>query len=343
MRRQAYYNDASDMAHAFAPGIRILREATWRNEKKRKKVRHHFGWEDQAEVEQVLSNDWRARYNGSQFYLDENDGYDEDVLYGKRGGQKARRRQTRYEENDDLKAYDGQNIYDDGWEYCAVEEETLQENSSGGVLRQDNDLIEMNQDTRRRGHAVVAKPATHVLALTTIPDREDKDGNVVKEASTFFSWREVQGEEDRLREVMTFLRDLLVRKMHADIDGDGEDDSLELLNSAEVDLICDAFASNESVSGDDIQYNRFLRHLLKKKKKNRKHLDDSSYGSENRHGGEYMGHFREVQADSTMIAGSWRGVPFSSRFVVRSNTAPVHGNEGFSDNVSWPKRKQKWT
>ena len=25
---------------------------------------------------------------------------------------------------------------------------------------------------------------------------------------------------------MTFLRDLLVRKMHADIDGDGEDDSL---------------------------------------------------------------------------------------------------------------------
>ena len=181
---------------------------------------------------------------------------------------------------------------------------------------------------------------------------------------------------------MTFLRDLLVRKMHADIDGDGEDDSLgmhsrrlfalhlrkcdryrtgllprarfedclnrfgllELLNSAEVDLICDAFASNESVSGDDIQYNRFLRHLLKKKKKkNRKHLDDSSDGSENRHGGEYMGRFREVQADSTMIAGSWRGVPFSSRFVVRSNTAPVHGNEGFSDNVSWPKRKQKLT
>eukprot|EP00946_MAST-07B_sp_MAST-7B-sp1_P001291 g1291.t1 len=382
MRRQAYYEDVSDAAQAFAPGIRILREAAWRNKKKRKKVRHHFGWEDQAAVEQVLSSDWRARYNGSQFYLDENDGYDGDILYGKRGGQKARRRRTRYEENDDLKAYDGKNIYDDGWEYCAVDEETLQESSRGGVLTQDNILIERNREIRHHSHAVVAKPVTHVLALTTTPDHEDKYGNVVKKGSTFFNWREVRGEEDRLGEVMGFLRDLLVQKMHADIDGDGEDDNLgmqsrrlfalhlrkcdrygtgllprarfedclnrfgllELLNLAEVDLICDAFASNKSASGDDIQYNSFLRHLLKKKRRRRsKHLGDSSENSENMHEGKSVGHSGEVQAGSTMIAGSWRGVPFSSRFVVQSNTAPVHGDEGFSDNISWPKRKEKWT
>ena len=90
MRRQAYYNDASDMAHAF----------TWHphsaggdlaDRTKRKKVRTTLDVRIKLKSNRRASNHWRARYNGSQFYLDENDGMDlEDaVLIRKTRGSKG--------------------------------------------------------------------------------------------------------------------------------------------------------------------------------------------------------------------------------------------------------------
>ena len=41
-------------------------------------MKHHFGWEDAAKTEKILSNgNWRADFNGTQYYLDEEDGYDD--------------------------------------------------------------------------------------------------------------------------------------------------------------------------------------------------------------------------------------------------------------------------
>ena len=187
---------------------------------------------------------------------------------------------------------------------------------------------------------------------------------------------------------MSFLRELLVARKHADIDGDGQDDRLgknarrlfalhmrkcdrartgllprarfedcldrfgllELLNSAEVDMICDEFVSAEadgSAGGDGIQYRRFIRHLLKNKKKKKaiQDRDNSDDDNNNNDGGNdaAMDRFNRLRAGSTMIAGSWRGVPYQSRFVVRSNCHPVHGEEGQSENMQWPARKQRWT
>ena len=384
-RRRAFYEDV-DAGAAYAGGVRVIAEIR-PGRKKMKKVRHHFGWEDEAAVERVLSGDWR-RYNGGQFYRDENDGYSEDVLYHVRGGPREleddRRRGGFTAETDELRAYEGRNFYDDGWEFCALEEETLRENERDGVLRQDVMLIERNAELRRRGHTFVPRPSTHVMALATMPS-DHKDDDTKTTRKHMLNWREVRGEEDRVDEVMSFLRELLDTRKHADIDGDGLDDHLgenvrrlfalhmrkcdraktglisrarfedclerfgllELLNSAEVDMICDEFVSAEADSsegGDDVQYRRFLRYLLKNKRRRRKKkrgIQDTDYTYNDRD--DDLNRLDASRSGSTMIKGSWRGIPYQSRFVVRSNCHRVHGEEGQSENLQWPARKQRWT
>ena len=69
-------------------------------------LRHHFGWEDAAAVEATISNgDWRQDFNGTQYYLDEDDGYEtfndyQRNRYKKR--QSSKRERTTEEDDDDF-------------------------------------------------------------------------------------------------------------------------------------------------------------------------------------------------------------------------------------------------
>ena len=377
--RRAFIEDEDNRAK-FAPGVRVLREASWRASRgfQNRKMRHHFGWEDEALVETVLSGDWRCQFNGSQHYLEEEDGYDDDDLLYNRCGEKRRDPKRKYgrplrnqsDDDDELQAYPGRNFYDDGWDFCALEEEVLKENDSKGVLVQDSSLTMRNNDG-----GVISRPSTYVLNISDFPKSTTRAHAKHGNSRKLLSWRRIEGEEDRLDEILNFLRDLLMKQKrkykgysknnavsrnpersfalhlrkcdrHATglLSRERFEDCLarfgllKLLNSAEIDMIADSFATSQDNSSDDILYRRFLRHLFSNKDQAvRSNLDyrTESDDSSSNEDGHHIEPGRHASKGSTMISGSWRGVPFQSRCAVRMNCAPVHGPNGYSDNVKW--------
>ena len=148
--------------------------------------------------------------------MDEEDGYDADNTLFNRYGEKPGHRKSKNDragrynkvDEDELQAFEGRNFYDDGWEYCALDEEVLKEDDSHGVLVQDNSLIEAKQSNRKSRHKVMRQPSTYILNISDMPKIKSssrQDDVIIRK---LLSWLQVRGEDDRLDEVLTFLREL---------------------------------------------------------------------------------------------------------------------------------------
>jgi hypothetical protein len=161
-----------------------------------KKMRHHFGWEDAATTEEILSNgSWRADYNGTQYYLDEEDGH-EHFRHWKRNVYKRE-----HDDSQDLTPQDGWNMYDRGWDDCALKEEQLHE-SWDGIMCQD-ELAK----SRRNSVVPLQKPVqcTHVLAITSKQGKHTKD----KSVGEMLHWQKVETEDENITELMEYIREIL--------------------------------------------------------------------------------------------------------------------------------------
>ena len=192
-------------------------------------MRHHFGWEDAAAVEATLSNgDWRQDFNGTQYYLDEDDGYEtfNDYQRNRYKKRQSSKRERTTEEDDDFLATEGWNIYDRDWDQCKLKEERLQESWDGKMCQDD---IALKQRFQKSSISVEPKHTTHVLSLsvydhktnTSTPaslpsepkeeeQEEEQQQQQQEQQQHMLHWQKVETDTEQIDELMSFIRDLLL-------------------------------------------------------------------------------------------------------------------------------------
>ena len=295
-------------------------------------MRHHFGWEDFSATEAIISNgDWRQDFNGSQYYLDEDDGYERFHDWPRNKYKRAHSYGGKKVEYD-LKPTDGWNVYDRGWENCELIEQELKESWDGKMCTSTQ-----NFSSSQLIHPL---PSTHVLTLSVYEEQQEQEQeqNQRKErVKTILHWQKINTEREQIDELIEFIRDLLIShttetqpspiislvkklekldrrrngtiKRHAFESALDSFHLLDLLSVHEMEELFDRYATSNY---EEIKYRAFARSLLKKrrKKKKKKKSNDSEESNN-----------RNINKNNrkTLIQGFWREEPYKARVIVSSN------------------------
>ena len=296
-------------------------------------MKHHFGWEDAAKTEKILSNgNWRADFNGTQYYLDEEDGYDDFRDWPRNKYKSKRRRNERHVDN--LTPVDGWNMYDRGWSKCVIKEECLRESWDGQMCQDDLAL----QQRMKRGSATIhPRTSTHVLSVSSTAGTNDSDQGEGEEEQQTMHWKEITRKSDQISELMEFIRELLrgreeskldlaLAKRMERVDRRGEGvlerhqfegvldsfELLDLLSRHEMDDLFDHFSDKISLK---LKYRSFVRSLLK----NKVHTKAG-----------------------TLVRGSWRDDKYTARIVVSCNRdVDDDEDEGSYMKIKYARRQKR--